>query len=174
MPNYTYNGPDVSITLRGVVFPQGEEIEIDDKGLEAKLDALPYFTSDKPAPEVKPAVSVADGEQALLTKIAGLEAENAFLRRKLDEAVNTVGEMAIEAEIGPAPELEAASDEIESYTPGEPDTPPVDEEIPSDWREMHWKRQMVIAKKFTDEEVTDGTKAAEIIEKELARRDQDA
>ena len=56
-------------------------------------------------------------------------------------------------------------------TPAE-DTPEADEDadIPSDWREMHWKRQMVLAKQFTDQEIVNGGDAVAVIELELERR----
>ncbi len=175
MPSYTYTGLEDSITLRGIEFPKGEAVEISDSAFEAKLDAMPYFNSDKPEADIAPP-SAFDApesplEAELKRKVAALEAENATLRKLLESATQPEPE-ATPVEVAPEEEV------ITEYTPGgaDPDLDiphrgaPKAEEIPADWREMHWKRQMVLAKKFTDMEITNQADAVTAIELELERR----
>ena len=181
MTKYTYTGLEESITLRGIDFPKGEAVEISDSAFEAKLDAMPYFNSDKPEADIAPppAFDAPESplEAELKRKVAALEAENATLRKLLEAATQPEPE-ATPVEVAPEDEV------ITEYTPGEPepvsdtdpdlDIPhrgaPKAEEIPADWREMHWKRQMVLAKKFTDMEITNQADAVTAIELELERR----
>lgn len=171
MPSYTYNGLEESITLRGVTFLKGEPVEVD-ADFESKLDSLPYFTSDKPKPKATNITALRDQEiDGYKRQIAGLEAENAGLRKRLNEA----SQPALE----PTPVKVTPEEEVISeYTPGQPDPDleiphpgaPKLEEIPADWRDMHWKRQLVLAKKFTDMEINNGSDAVTAIEMELERR----
>ncbi|NQY98620.1 MAG: hypothetical protein HRT82_15820 [Henriciella sp.] len=184
MPSYTYNGPNKSITLRGVEFPQGEAVLVDDADLEKKLDNLPFFDGDKPKEVVKP-VAVSDSEKdveiaQLKRTIGRLEHENTVLRRRVAEYEAPIDEPT-PVEITPEEEV------ISEYTPGEPEpaaeddpdleiprrggpTGPADVEIPDDWRDMHWKRQQVLARKLTDMEITNQEDAVTAIEMELERR----
>lgn len=163
MPNYTYTGMDPSISLRGITFPQGEAVEVDDPAFEAKLGVLPYFSSDKPESATKPAPnSEADTPQVqeLRRKVNALEAENATLRRQLLEAT---GEQEPEEDIFEEPEPV----EVEMVDPNTPDEAI---EIPEDWRDWHWKRQMVLAKNFTDMGISNQADAIAAIELELETR----
>ncbi len=180
MPSYTYNGPNKSITLRGVEFPQGEAVLVDDADLEKKLDNLPFFDGDKPKEVVKP-VAVSDSEKdveiaQLKRTIGRLEHENTVLRRRVAEYEAPIDKPTL-VEITPEEEV------ISEYTPGAEDDPdfdipplgrdksePEQVEIPDDWRDMHWKRQQVLARKLTDMEITNQEDAVTAIEMELERR----
>lgn len=183
MPSYTYTGPEDEISLRGVTFPKGVPVPIDDKGFEAKLDNLPYFDTDKPeAAKAAPAAfekPETEREAELKRKVAALEAENATLRKRIVELSEPEPE-ATPVEVTPEEEV------ISEYTPGEtepaaeddPDldiphrgaAKPQEIEIPEDWRDMHWKRQQVLARKLTDMEITNQEDAVTAIEMELERR----
>jgi len=169
MPNYTYTGPEIEFVMRGVHFPQGDEVEVTDPGFAAKLDNLPYFTSDKPKPVATTVTALRDEEiEGYQRKIAGLEAENANLRKQIADFATVEPE--------PAPVEPEVEEEITTYTPtseADPDLRiphPGEEPIPDDWREWHWKRQMVLAKKFTDMEIKNQEDATTAIELELERR----
>ena len=171
MPSYTYNGLEESITLRGVTFLKGEPVEVD-ADFESKLDSLPYFTSDKPKPKATNMTALRDEEiDGYKRQIAGLEAENAGLRKRLNEASQTAPE-AIPVDVTPEEEV------ISEYTPGaaDPDLEiphpgaPKLEPIPDDWRELHWKRKVVLAKKFTDMEIANEADAVTAIELEIETR----
>ena len=167
MPKYTYTGMDPSISLRGIVFPQGEAIEVDDPAFEAKLDALPYFSSDKPESAIKPAQNTeADTPQVqeLKRKVHALEAENATLRRQLLEQA---GEQAPVVEVADEEPTPVEAVEVEMV---DPNTPEEVIEIPEDWRDWHWKRQMVLAKNFTDMEISNQADVIAAIELELETR----
>lgn len=162
MPSYTYTGSDIEFLMRGVHFPQGEAVEINDPGFEAKLDNLPYFTSDKPKPKATTVVALRDEEiEGYQRHIAGLEAENATLRKRISELEGADPEPIVAVEPDEEPEV------VETYTPNEQEAAV---EIPEDWRDMHWKRQMVLAKKFTDMEIENQADAVTAIELELERR----
>lgn len=163
MPSYTYTGLEESIVLRGITFPKGEAVEVSDAGFEAKLDAMPYFTSDKPQVEQTYVDPESEEVAGLKRKIAALEAENATLRKQIVEYTNAANEAEI---FEPEPEPVEA-DDLEMIDPKEPD---VSEPIPDDWREWHWKRQMVLAKKFTDQEISNQADAVAAIELELEAR----
>ena len=163
MPNYTYTGMDPSITLRGVTFPAGEAVEIDDPAFESKLDALPYFSSDKPEPVQKEESSDSAEIAGLKRKISGLEAENATLRRQLAEALEG---SEPEAEVEPITAIEEEP-ELEMVDPGTPDE---EVEIPEDWETLHWKQRLVIAKNFTDMDIANGDDADTVIRMELEAR----
>lgn len=163
MPSYTYTGLEESIVLRGVTFPKGEAVEVSDAGFEAKLDAMPYFTSDKPKVEQTYVDPESEEVAGLKRKIAALEAENATLRKQIVEYTNAANEAE---EFEPEPEPVVA-DDLEMIDPKEPD---VSEPIPDDWRDWHWKRQMVLAKKFTDMEINNQSDAVTAIEMELEAR----
>ena len=163
MPSYTYTGLEESIVLRGVTFPKGEAVEVSDAGFELKLDAMPYFTSDKPKVEQTYVDPESEEVAGLKRKIAALEAENATLRKQIVEYTNAANEAEI---FEPEPEPVVA-DDLEMIDPKEPD---VSEPIPDDWRDWHWKRQMVLAKKFTDQEISNQADAVAAIELELEAR----
>lgn len=165
MPSYTYTGPENSITLRGIDFPQGEAVEVSDAEFQKKLDNLPFFDSDKPKEVAKPA-AVSDSEKdaeisRLKREVGRLTHEVQSLQRQLDEY--GADEVATPVEVSPEEEV------ISEYTPGEKQSEP-EADIPEDWREMHWKRQVVIAKKFTDMEISNQADAVAAIELELERR----
>ncbi|MEL7226999.1 MAG: hypothetical protein AAGL17_19725 [Cyanobacteria bacterium J06576_12] len=165
MPSYTYTGLDESITLRGVTFLKGEAVDISDPAFERKLDGMPYFSTDKPeAAKAVPESMENDSPevQELKRKLHAVEAENASLRRQILELTSDAL-----AEPEPEPEIEAEPVELESFDPTEPEQI---EPIPDDWRDMHWKRQMVLAKKFTDMEINNQSDAVTAIEMELERR----
>ena len=171
MPSYTYTGDNVSISLRGVTFPHGEPVEIEDVEFQAKLDALAYFASDKPKPEpdmvpVAAAPVMPTREQMEWTGLNYIAD-----RMALNHGATNNGELfnAIIDAIRRQVASEVKPEVIE--TPAE-DAPEADEDanIPSDWREMHWKRQMVLAKQFTDQEIVNGGDAVAVIELELERR----
>ena len=165
MPSYTYNGPNESITLRGTEFPQGVSVQVEDADLEKKLDKVPFFVSDKPKEVLKP-VAVSDSEKdaeisRLKRELGRLEHENSVLRRRVAEYEAPVDEPT-PVEVTPEEEV------ISEYTPGE--TEPELVAIPVDWREWHWKRQKVLAKKFTDMEINNQSDAVTAIEMELESR----
>lgn len=172
MPSYTYTGLEESIVLRGITFPKGEAVEVSDAGFEAKLDAMPYFTSDKPKVEQAHVDPESEEVAGLKRKIAALEAENATLRKQLAEYVDAADE-AEDIDSASAPVgVRIKNDppppgDVEFVNPKEPD---VSEPIPDDWREWHWKRQMVLAKKFTDQEISNQADAVAAIELELEAR----
>ncbi|MEM8615487.1 MAG: hypothetical protein AAGF20_00985 [Pseudomonadota bacterium] len=46
------------------------------------------------------------------------------------------------------------------------------DDIPENWRDLHWRQRVKIAKRFTDEEITNGGDATAAIELELEARGQ--
>jgi hypothetical protein len=44
---FKYTGDEASVTLRGVAFPKGKTVKVDDASLAAKIDALPHFQKVK-------------------------------------------------------------------------------------------------------------------------------
>jgi hypothetical protein len=165
MPNYTYTGLEEEFVLRGVSFPQSESVPVNDPEFEAKLDNLPYFDSDKPKETVKP-VAVSDSEKdteisQLKRTIGRLEHENQVLKKRVGELEGAA------ASAEPEPQ---EPETIETFTPSSVSEPVSEADIPDDWREMHWKRQVVLAKKFTDMEISNQTDAVTAIELELERR----
>lgn len=162
MPAYTYIGDDESIRIRGVEFPNGSPVEVDDTDLAIKLDGLPYFTSDKPEPEEVSAV-VTDDETRLKglleliaqkdTRIAELEAELATYKLTAD------------AEDGIEPET--VDPDLEIPHPGAPKAVA----IPADWREIHHSSRIKLAKSLPGgDQVVSNDDAIALIELELERR----
>lgn len=174
MPSYTYTGPEISITLREVMFPQGEAIEVEDTELQKKLDNLPFFDSDKPKEVVKP-VAVSNSEKD--AEISRLEREVGRLNHEVKALRARIVELSTVEEATPV-EVAPQDEVITEYTPGEPEPEPETEpetvsevvEIPEDWREWHWKRRLVLAKNFSDDEIKNGDDADFIIEQELRSR----
>lgn len=176
MPSYTYIGDNVSISLRGVTFPHGEPVEIEDAEFQRKLDALAYFASDKPKPEPEVALVGAAPVMPTREQMEWTGLNYIADRMALQHGATNTGELfnaiidairrQVATEVKPEVIEVPAEEEVEEPASG-------DAEIPSDWREMHWKRQMVLAKQFTDEEIANGGDAVAIIELELERRGLD-
>jgi hypothetical protein len=45
---FKYTGPDDENVMRGVTFPKGKPVKVDDESLAAKISALDYFEEVKP------------------------------------------------------------------------------------------------------------------------------
>jgi hypothetical protein len=50
---YTFTGDQSEITLRGVTFPKGKAVDVEDEALRRKIDALPYFEQGIKRPRKK-------------------------------------------------------------------------------------------------------------------------
>lgn len=159
MPAYTYIGDEESITLRGVEFPNGSPVEVDEKSFIHKLDLSPFFTSDKPEPEEVSAVATEDDARlkGLLEVIAQKDAQIAELEAELATYKLTAdAESGIETEPEPSPEASNEPDQIN---------------IPDDWAEIHHSTRIKLAKSLPGgEEVVSDEDAKALIELELERR----
>jgi hypothetical protein len=162
MPAYTYIGPEPSITFRGILFPHGEPVSIEDMDLARKLARLDMFdgppVAEESKPEAKPAADNA------------LQAENAELKKRLQSLQFAYDELNTRFSNLEDEHYGLGDEEVpDDYVPTEeqPEEPAVPEIgsglVPDNWREMHWKQRVRMAKDFTDRDDIETAEQADAI-----------
>ncbi len=146
MADFTYNGPQASLVFRGILFPKGEAVTIEDTALAQKLGCLVEFGATPPEPKPDPDAdrpAPHNAENTLAIEVKRLEAENEHLRAAYDEldarytALEEAFDVEEELEGDPADgDYPAAEGDEEDETA----TPTIGSGIlPEDWRSAHWK-----------------------------------
>lgn len=165
MPKYTYTGPQESMSFRGVLFPKGEPVEIDDPDFAHKLSCLSAFDGPPVKREVKEAPAAPVNTSALEAENKKLKADLQSLQFAYDE-LNTRFKNLEDEHYGLGEE-ELPEDYVQTEDqPEEPAVPEIGSGlVPPNWREQHWKTRVRMAKDFTGrEDIETADEADAIIE----------
>lgn len=170
MPAYTYIGPEPSITFRGVLFPKGEPVEIDDPDFAHKLSCLSAFDGPPVKQEVKEAPAAPVNTSALEAENKELKAALQSLQFAYDE-LNTRFSNLEDEHYGLNDDeddiLDPPSDYVEiEDQPEEPAVPEIGSGlVPPNWRDMQWKQRVRLAKDLTErDDIETADQADAIIE----------